>query len=92
MSWQSIHDELDAISRTRALTLPESLKLEEAIKNIDAMRPPQVRDRWTAGEERQLMTLVKSGVSISEAGRRLGKSRSAALGKWGRLAAGAVSP
>jgi hypothetical protein len=84
--WQATFDRLDALSRIRALTDSESALLEHAIKQIDgAPRPATRAGAWADHDVARFCQLVTEGCSIREAGRRIGKTGSAAVAKWKRL-------
>lgn len=82
---QRIHDELDAISRTRALTNAESLRLEQAIAFLDADKKPGRPPLWTPEDDATFFEAVANGASIAEAGRLVGKTRGAAAGRFKRI-------
>lgn len=88
MRWQHTFDRLDRISRQRALTDAESAMLERAIEEVDRKATPVVRTqkRWTPSEVVAFVRLISvDQCSVSEAARRMGRTRNAGLGKWHRL-------
>lgn len=52
---------------------------------IPGMATGSVYDEWTDEETNMLCDLVADGVSISAAARRIGRSKNAAVGKFGRI-------
>lgn len=83
---QAMFHKLDALSRTRALTDLESLTLEAAIDELDAVRCPHTNKvGWTPQEDDKLRALVAQGWSFGGAGRELKRSKNSCLGRWRRL-------
>lgn len=83
--WQQTFDKLDTISRSRALTESESMLLEVAIQEIDNASKVERARAWSEPEDARLIDLVRSGVAIKEAGRRIGRSPSGAVARYSRL-------
>lgn len=82
---QRTFDELDTISRSRALTLAESMRLECAIKILDAQKNPP-KFCWNTAKEARLVECIEiQGMTFSQAAAALGCTRDAAIGKFSRI-------
>lgn len=87
MRWHQVLNRLDRISRTRELTLPESLMLERAINAIDdpgvGAKPRPLP--WSREEEDEFADLIHAGQGARAAARAIGRPGGSGPGKWKRM-------
>lgn len=75
---------LDNLSRRRALTLAESMALQRAIAHIDAIGSVDAR-KWTPEDDAELVKLRKQGLSFTQIGARMRRSKSACCSRYKRF-------
>jgi hypothetical protein len=76
-NWRETFEELDALSRERALTMHESLRLEKAMRMMDREEPVPPNSAWRDWEDRSLRTLFARGTNVGDIAKRLGRPREA---------------
>lgn len=76
-NWREAFEELDSLSRTRALTMRESMRLEKAMREMDREEPVAPGSPWREWEDRSLRNLFARGANVGEIARRLGRPREA---------------
>jgi len=73
--WREVFAELDATSRTRALTTQESLRLEKAMRLMEREEPVAPGSPWREWEDRSLRALMRRNASVGEIAKRLGRRK-----------------
>lgn len=80
-------NELDALSRTRALTEGESIEMERCLREIDRRKPKTVKPDWTASKDARLIEMRRRGDTWPRIGSALGTTERAVAGRVSRLRA-----
>lgn len=80
-------NELDALSRTRALTEDESIEMERCLREIDRRKPKTVKPDWTASKDARLIEMRNRGETFPRIGSALGTTDRAVAGRVSRLRA-----
>lgn len=94
MSYRTLIAELDALSRTRTLTLAESLQLERAIRDDRRYGGPRPRQPdWRPDEDKKAAALRRQGASYAAIADQVGRSKDAVAARlrYIRFTLGGVS-
>lgn len=87
---QQTYKYLDDLSRTRALTLRESIALQRAISHLDNIGVIDPR-KWTPEDDAVMRNMHAKGHSFTEIGAALGRSKSACWCRFKRIKDGRAS-